>query len=88
MSSIKNFKARHYLPNKGCKLHNSEIVFLHFQNTSDLSYMADRSFQVPNPVQETSVQDEIIEDIPPIADNIAPQYEVIMHGTNRGKKMC
>lgn len=65
---------------------DSKIVFLIFQNMNDMSYMVDMSLEVPNPVQETSIQEDAIGDIPPQADDPRPEYEAIDHGTKRGRR--
>ena len=52
----------------------------------DLTYMSDRSFEVPHPVQEISIQEDVIEDIPAQRDAPGPEYEVVDIGTKRGKR--
>ncbi|XP_078334484.1 uncharacterized protein LOC111132122 [Crassostrea virginica] len=55
-------------------------------NMDDLTYMADMSFEVPNPVHEESIQEDVIEDIPPQTNTPGPEYEVVDLGTSRGNK--
>ncbi|XP_078326514.1 uncharacterized protein LOC144622949 isoform X1 [Crassostrea virginica] len=54
--------------------------------TDEPSFYADGSYAIPDPVQEMSIQEEAIEDVPVQQEVPQPDYQIIESGTKRGKK--
>ncbi|XP_062597710.1 uncharacterized protein LOC134259125 [Saccostrea cucullata] len=52
----------------------------------DQSFVADTSFAVPAPVNEDSIREEIIGDIPEEDEAVVAEYAVVDAGTKRGKR--
>ncbi|XP_056009402.1 uncharacterized protein LOC130051475 [Ostrea edulis] len=52
----------------------------------DQSFNADGSYAIPDPVQEMSIQEDAIEDIPQQTEDPRPEYQMIDCGTKRGKQ--
>ncbi|XP_062581798.1 uncharacterized protein LOC134243559 [Saccostrea cucullata] len=52
----------------------------------DQSFVADTSFAVPAPVNEDSIREEVIGDIPEEDEAVVAEYEVVDTGTKRGKR--
>lgn len=61
------------------------IAFQFQVNDEDHSIIVDQSFQIPDAVQEDSIHEESIGDVPEADSTV--QYQVIEEGSSRGKRM-
>ncbi|CAC5383159.1 unnamed protein product [Mytilus coruscus] len=62
-----------------------EVIIDEDEKVEDTSIVVDRSFNVPEPVLEESLQDESIGDIT-VDHNPTTEYHVVDFGSNRGKR--
>ena len=52
----------------------------------DASFAANNSFAIPEAIQEDSIRDNTLHDIPDYEEEEETQYEVVEAGTKRGKR--